>query len=273
MPRSIALILPALIVFLLAACGDSEIRVEIAGATPSPAPTATLEPTPTPTETPTPTPTETPTLTPTLTPTEIPTLAFSADEFQRQVIDTPPGGISVSLGGALASEIPGVESADIEVTLNVSPPMMKLSLNLVGATSLTLDIIATEDSSYVGVGGVWMKSSASEDLADLASEFGGDLGPDDLIEGTWEYIGEVPCGEDACWQVESSDGALMNLLKGDYTPVSVTTVADGAEIVLDIHHWGNAVDIEIPVDAREVSEEEMMFALLGAFMPLIGTGL
>ncbi|MDP6348346.1 MAG: hypothetical protein QGG58_00970, partial [Chloroflexota bacterium] len=79
MPRSIALILPALIVFLLAACGDSEIRVEIAGATPSPAPTATLEPTPTPTETPTPTPTETPTLTPTLTPTEIPTLAFSAD--------------------------------------------------------------------------------------------------------------------------------------------------------------------------------------------------
>ncbi len=222
MRRSIVLILPALLVLLLAACGSSD--------------------------------------------------AFSDEEFQKQVIDTPPEGVSVSLSGALEGEIPGVESAEIMATINLSPPAMQLSLEMTGATSVKLDILLLEGAAYLDVGRGWLQAPGGEDMADLASEFGGDLNPEDLTEGTWEYLGEVPCGELTCWQVESSDGALMNMIKGDYTPRSITVDADGTELAVEVLHWGDAVDIEVPADAREVSEEELMFALFGALMPLLGEG-
>ncbi len=223
MRRSIVLILPALLVLLLAACGSSD--------------------------------------------------AFSDEEFQKQVIDTPPEGVSVSLSGALEGEIPGVESAEIMATINLSPPAMQLSLEMTGATSVKLDILLLEGAAYLDVGRGWLQAPGGEDMADLASEFGGDLNPEDLTEGTWEYLGEVPCGELTCWQAESSAGALMNMIKGDYTPRSIIVDADGTELAVEVLHWGDAVDIEVPADAREVSEEELMFALLGALMPLFGEGL
>ena len=198
--------------------------------------------------------------------------AFSDEEFQKQVIDTPPEGVSVSLSGALEGEIPGVESAEIMATINLSPPAMQLSLEMTGATSVKLDILLLEGAAYLDVGRGWLQAPGGEDMADLASEFGGDLNPEDLTEGTWEYLGEVPCGELTCWQVESSDGALMNMIKGDYTPRSITVDADGTELAVEVLHWGDAVDIEVPADAREVSEEELMFALFGALMPLLGEG-
>ena len=144
---------------------------------------------------------------------------------------------------------------------------------MTGATSVKLDILLLEGAAYLDVGRGWLQAPGGEDMADLASEFGGDLNPEDLTEGTWEYLGEVPCGELTCWQVESSDGALMNMIKGDYTPRSITVDADGTELAVEVLHWGDAVDIEVPADAREVSEEELMFALLGALMPLFGEGL
>jgi len=223
MRRSIVLILPALLVLLLAACGSSD--------------------------------------------------AFSDEEFQKQVIDTPPEGVSVSLSGALEGEIPGDESAEIMATINLSPPAMQLSLQMTGTTSVKLDILLLEGAAYLDVGRGWLQAPGGEDMADLASEFSGDLNPEDLTEGTWEYLGEVPCGELTCWQAESSAGALMNMIKGDYTPRSIIVDADGTELAVEVLHWGDAVDIEVPADAREVSEEELMFALLGALMPLFGEGL
>lgn len=198
--------------------------------------------------------------------------AFSAEEFQKQVIDTPPQGVRVSLSGALAGEIPGVESAEIEASVNLSPPAMRLSLAMTGATSVKLDIILLEGAAYLDVGRGWLQAPGGDQLSEMASDFGGDLTPEDLTEGTWEYLGEVPCGELTCWQVESSNGALMNMVKGDYTPRSITVDAEGTELAVEVLHWGAAVDIEVPADAREVSEEEIMLALLGALMPLLGGG-
>ena len=222
MRRPIALILPALLTFLLVACGSSD--------------------------------------------------AFSDEEFQKQVIDTPPEGVSVSLSGALAGEIPGVESTEIKATINTSPPAMRLGLEMTGATSVTLDIILLEDAAYLDVGRGWLQAPGGGQLSEMASDFGGDLRPEDFTGGTWEYLGEVPCGEKTCWQGESSAGALMNLVKGDYTPRSITADADGTEVVMEVLHWGDAVDIEVPPDAREVSEDEIYAALIGALMPLLGGG-
>ena len=64
----------------------------------------------------------------------------------------------------------------------------------------------------------------------------------------------------------------MNLRTDDYTPVSITVVEDGVEFVLDILHWGDAVDVELPTDAREVTSEELIFSLIGALLPLIAGG-
>jgi hypothetical protein len=222
MRRPIALILPALLAFLLAACGASD--------------------------------------------------AFSDEEFQKQVIDTPPQGVSVNLSGALADEIPGVESVEIEATVNTSPPAMRLSLAMTGAATVTMDIIILEDAAYLNVGRGWLQAPGGDQLSDMASDFGGDLSPEDLTEGTWEYLGEVPCGELTCWQVESSEGALMNMVKGDYTPRSITVDAEGTELTVEVLQWGEAVDIELPADAREVSEDEILAALIGALMPLLGGG-
>ena len=199
--------------------------------------------------------------------------AYSEEEFRKLVVDEPPAGLSVKLVGAMLGDVPGVDSMDITLTVNLSPPVTKLDLKLAGTTTVTLNIIATDDVAYIDVGRGWMKAPASDDLSDLASEFGAELETAEMTAGDWDYKGEGPCGPATCWQIESSDGALMLLSKGDYTPFSITTIEDGAEVVLEIVHWGEAVDIEFPADAREVSSEEMMLALFGALMPLLGGGI
>ena len=198
---------------------------------------------------------------------------FDQAEFQKSVLDSPPVGLTMQMNNFPADDIPGVESVQVGFTVNTAPPLLKLDLTFTGSTSITLNIIVTDDASYIDAGQGWLKSPPTDDLSDMASEFGGAFDSDEITGSTWVYKAEVPCGEDTCWQVESADGALMNITKSDYTPVSITVAEGGANIVLDIVHWGDAVDVELPADARDVTSEELMFSLLGALMPLMAGGL
>ncbi len=197
---------------------------------------------------------------------------FDQDEFQETVLVSPPVGLTIHLDNFPTDDIPGIESGVLDITVNTSPALLKFGLTLTGTTSITLNIIATEDASYVDVGEGWMKSPPSDDLSEMAAGFSGPIDIQEITAGAWVYKAEVPCGDETCWQVESEDGVLMNLRTDDYTPVSITVVEDGVEFVLDILHWGDAVDVELPTDAREVTSEELIFSLIGALLPLIAGG-
>ena len=198
---------------------------------------------------------------------------YDQAEFQKAVLDSPPAGLTVNLANIPADDIPGIDSIEATVTVNTSPPLLVVDITLSGSTSITLNVIATDDAAYMNVGQGWLKAPPTDDLADMAEGFGGGFNPEDLTADDWVYKAEVPCGDDTCWQVESEDGVLMNLRRDDYTPLSATIVADGVSVTLDILHWGDAVAVELPTDAREVTSEELMFSLLGALMPLIAGGL
>ncbi len=198
---------------------------------------------------------------------------FDQAEFQAAVLESAPAGLTMQVDGFPTDDIPGVESVQIGVTVNTAPHLLKLDLTLSGSTSVTLNIIATDAAAYMNVGQGWMKAPPTDDLTEMAAEFGGGFDSEVISESAWVYKAEVPCGDDICWQVESPDGALMNLTRNDYSPVSMTIVEDGAEIIVDILHWGDTVDVELPADAREVTSEELMSSLLGALLPLVAGGL
>ena len=156
---------------------------------------------------------------------------------------------------------PGVEyGVPFDPTLRRSPLRRLISL-------------ATDAAAYMNVGQGWMKAPPTDALSEMAAEFGGAFDSQVISESTWVYKAEVPCGDDICWQVESPDGVLMNLTRNDYSPVSMTIVEDGAEILVDILHWDDAVEVEFPADAREVTSEEVMISLLGARLPVMAGGL
>ncbi len=198
---------------------------------------------------------------------------FDQAEFHAAALEWPPAGLTTQVDGFPTDDIPGVESVQIGVTVNTVPTLLKLDLTLSGSTSVTLNIIATDDAAYMNVGQGWMKAPPTDDLSEMAAEFGGSFDSEVISESTWAYKAEVPCGDDTCWQVESPDGALMNVTRSDYSPVSMTIVEDDAEIIVDILHWGDAVEVEIPADAREVTSEELMFSLMGALLPLMAGSL
>ena len=202
-----------------------------------------------------------------------PAAEFDQAEFQATVLGSAPAGLTMQVDGFPTDDIPGIESVQSGVTVNTAPPLVKLDLTLSGSTSVTLNIIATDDAAYMNVGQGWMKAPPTNDLTEMAAEFGGSFDSEVISESTWTYKAEVPCGDDTCWQLESSDGVLMNVARSDYSPVSMTILEDGAEITVDILHWGDAVEVELPADAREVTSEELMFSLLGALLPLVAGGL
>lgn len=202
-----------------------------------------------------------------------PAAEFDQAEFQATVLESAPAGLTMQVDGFPTDDIPGVESIQIGVTVNTAPPLLKLDLTISGSTSITLNIIATDDASYMNVGQGWMKAPPTDELAEMAAEFGGSFDAEVISESTWTYKAEVPCGEDSCWQLESPDGVLMNVTRSDYSPVSMTIVEDGAEIIVEILHWGDAVEVEFPANAREVTSEELIFSLIGALLPLVAGGL
>ena len=208
---------------------------------------------------------------------------YSADEFNRRVLESPPKGISIHFEIAAGDEM-GIESATVEAEIATLPdPAARIRMRLIGKAEVLIETIITGEDLYFrgGVGdelGDWLRTSEEGGAVIAGGLPGGDLQPfsyEDLNGREWSYLGDEDCAVGRCFVVQSIDdeAAKLHLQMTDYKPVrlqqpSISGFGDEG-LTIDVIGWDVEVDVQPPTDnVRDVTAQELGASMIGLIFAL-----